>query len=137
MSAIQQTLARSKKCSIDDLRMSCSWQTCSSNNFLSTDQSGLSVTIDGLLIQGATLQNKNNNPVLRHLSVDSPEFALAPPVSITYTLPSDADLTTSCVNIPVYFTSSRETAFIDLPIPCPKGEERQWILAGVALFIEI
>jgi len=139
--AAHQHAAMIEECSMCDLKPFCMFQSFNEN----IDEKGRVLVVDGLFIQGATLQKSSNGLYeLVPVNVNSPATAPTPPLVITYCTSAEAGKTTGLlastastfIDIPLYLSSSREQKLLDVKVMCAKNERSKWVLCGVALCID-
>jgi len=131
-SAMRVQHAREMKCSMNDLKMVCSWKGSQNED----DSSGSKMIIEGLLIQGAVLRGDK----LVDCAAYGEELSPLPPVSIMFE-PLDGEhrpdtYAQSTLEVPLYYNLSREKLLGTLTLPCSQQDRVKWILASVAIFIE-
>jgi len=128
---------------MDDLKPFCVFQSSTKGD--ENMNGGGCLLVEGLFIQGATLQKASNGLYeLVPVSVNSPAKAPTPPLVITFCTSAEVEQTTGLlassgstfIDIPLYLSSSREQKLLDAKIMCSKNETSKWILCGIALCID-
>ncbi|KAJ3146349.1 Cytoplasmic dynein 2 heavy chain 1 [Geranomyces michiganensis] len=125
LNALRQQSSRMLKVPMDGLRLATTWG--------STQVPGqsISVTIDGLLLQGCTFDGKR----LSEAHAEDPTFAVAPLCNIAW-IPKEGNRGgKNVLDVPMYTGPSREKVICKVEIPVD-GDLDIWILAGVAIFLK-
>ncbi|KAJ3141233.1 Cytoplasmic dynein 2 heavy chain 1 [Geranomyces variabilis] len=125
LNALRQHSSRILKVPMDGLRLATTWG--------STPVPGqsLSVSIDGLLLQGCTFDGKR----LSEAQAEDPTFATAPLCNIAWISKEGSRGGKGVLDVPMYTGPSREKVICNVEIPVD-GDRDTWILAGVALFLK-
>ena len=101
-----------------------------------TDLDGavMPVKLVGMMLQGAAF----NNGRLSEADADAPELIPVPQCTLAFDRVSsdsgNARRSRGNVNIPVYFSTSRERLLTDVEVPV-SGDPEDWVVGGVALFL--
>ena len=129
LNAVRQQTARVMKCPLDHLKLISSFSEARVRS-----ESKVVVTMSGLFLQGAILEDDN----LADADVNDPELVEVPNCYVGFVEGKDSDDTSSSVgevSAPLYFTPSREKLLMELQLPS-KDRAEKWTMAGVALFLD-
>ncbi|CAJ0574308.1 unnamed protein product, partial [Mesorhabditis spiculigera] len=125
LTALRQKTARVKKVPMDELVLRSAW-----NAQLLQDH--LSVTVKGLLLQGALFES-----VLKEVSTSSAPYSQAPPLTLAWTPMASSNVYSSSesVLVPIYTNAERETQIATVQMPCGR-DTNKWNIASIALFLK-
>ena len=125
--AVRQQTSREGKMNMDELGLRSSFGT-------DLDGAVMPVKLVGMMLQGAAF----NNGRLSEADADAPELIPVPQCTLAFDRVSsdsgNARRSRGNVNIPVYFSTSRERLLTDVEVPV-SGDPEDWVVGGVALFL--
>ncbi|CAJ0943966.1 unnamed protein product, partial [Mesorhabditis belari] len=125
LTALRQKTARVRKIPMDELVLRSAW-----NAQLLQDH--LSITVKGLLLQGAVFDS-----VLKEVSASSAPYISAPALTLAWTPMSSSFVysTAESVFVPLYTDAERETHIASIQMPCGR-DTNKWNIASIALFLK-
>ena len=126
LNAVRQQTARVMKCPLDHLKLISSFSEARVRS-----ESKVVVTMSGLFLQGAILEDDN----LADADVNDPELLEIPNCYVGFVEGNDNLTSVGEVSAPLYYTPSREKLLMELRLPS-KDRAEKWIMAGVALFLD-
>ncbi|XP_051159645.1 cytoplasmic dynein 2 heavy chain 1 [Leptopilina boulardi] len=132
LAALKQFTARECGKSLENLRLSANWSESTTAENWNT-----SITIDGLLLTGATIKKG----FLKQVTMDDAPVIAIPGCQIAY-LPKENDENLEIsedlkleddefLNVPVYSDSQRNFLICSLPVGCPRDERDLWLRRGI------
>jgi len=125
LNAVRQKTARLCKCPLDHLKLISGWSKGR------IDKSAkLTVTLSGMLMQGALLQNNT----LVDADMNDAELVTVPNCYIGFVSGKGPHSIGAVLSAPVYYTPARERLLTEFDVPIQDSPQR-WIMAGVALFL--
>ncbi len=125
LNALRQQTARLAKCAVDALKL------VSSPDPKLLSNCKVPVTLQGLLLQGCNFEGGK----VTEVSADSLSYLNIGQMTLGFVPLQEADPypPQSCVQTPIYYSSTRERFITELSLPCV-GEKSKWVLTGIALF---
>ncbi|TPX62627.1 hypothetical protein PhCBS80983_g00247 [Powellomyces hirtus] len=125
LNALRQQSSRMLTVPMDGLRLTTTWGSSSSSS------DSLSVTIDGLLLQGCAFDGKR----LSEAHAEDPTFLAAPLCKVAWSPKNNDQEARNILKVPMYTGPMREKIICNVDMPVD-GDKDTWILAGVALFLK-
>jgi hypothetical protein len=133
LSALSQQAARQAGVALGQLQLVACWRGARL-----ADGSGLAVPVTGLLLQGALFDGTGLQPVQQ----DSPLLAPAPALTLAWLHPAAPRPHPDTLSLPLYSSPERSKVVAELQLPTggvggtsDRLQQRQWLLAGVALVL--
>merc|ERR1712216_904356 len=129
LNAMRQQTARELRCSMDALKLVSSWSAKKMR------KAALSVSVEGLLVQGASFDGK----LLAEADSNASELTKLGDgvcVSLAYVPKSEPEPygKGEAIGVPLYFSTAREQVLVEVAMPI-QGNEQCWILAGIGVFL--
>ncbi|VDM76640.1 unnamed protein product [Strongylus vulgaris] len=123
LNALRQVTARTKGCTMDDLRLSSAWES----SYFGDD---IAVQVKGILLQGALFDGQ-----LRSTLASSPPVTNAPQLTLGWTQVGSPNVYNKqeCISVPLYTDASRSELIATVQMKC--SDVHRWNIASVALFL--
>ncbi|CAI8045536.1 Cytoplasmic dynein 2 heavy chain 1 [Geodia barretti] len=127
LNALRQQTARAMKCSMDSLKLVCSWKPTG------IPATKLSIKIAGVQLEGCSFDGSK----LTENSHDSPSVVAMPPCTVAW-VTSEAPPPyppEECLSVPVYQSGSRERLVTCVDVHCGRQGRETWLQKNPALFL--